>query len=122
MKEPTMTRNILCVDDDESVRKLLTDILIAKGHAVSVATNGKEAIDLVTVTQFDAIITDHQMPEITGLELVRHLRAAAYAGKIFVFSGALSTPLRKEYEALKVDAIAAKPMGVSEILALFRMP
>ena len=117
-----MTRRILCVDDDESVRSLLRHLLTEKGHSVCVAHDGAQAIAHANVVQFDAIITGHQMPQMIGLELVRQLRANAYPGKIFVFSGALSQALRKEYEALKVDMIAAKPTGLKDILALLEMP
>jgi CheY-like chemotaxis protein len=117
-----MTLKILCVDDEESITTFFTHLLNAKGHIVSVAGDGREAIALAAATQFDVVITDHLMPEMTGLELVRHLRAAAYPGKIFVLSGALSTAPRKEYEALKVDAIAAKPAGFKDILARLEMP
>lgn len=92
------------------------------GHTVRVASDVDEAIAHATATQFDVVITDHQMPQKTGLELVRHLRTVAYAGKIVVFSGALSATLRREYEALQVDAIAAKPTGLSHILALIQRP
>ena len=115
-----MNRTILCVDDDEGVRKLLTQILNARGHAVSVASNGVDALALVTAKHFDVVLTDHRMPQMTGLELVRHLQAAAYSGKIIVFSGDLSATHRQEYEALRVDAIFTKPMGLKDILALLR--
>ena len=117
-----MTRRILCVDDNVNITTFLTHTLSAMGHTVSVASDGEEAIGRAAATHFDVVITDHQMPQMTGLELVRHLRATAYPGKIFVFSGALSPAHRKEYEALKVDTIATKPAGVSEILALFQIP
>lgn len=117
-----MPRTILCVDDDESITSVLAHLLNAKGHKVSVAADGREAIALIRAMDFDVVITDHQMPEMTGLELVRHLRVTAFRGRTFVFSGALSPTLRTEYEALKVDAIFAKPTGISEIVARLQMP
>ena len=113
-----MTWKILCVDDEESITTLVTRLLNAKGHTVTVARGGGEALVHATAAQIDAIITDHVMSGMTGVELVRHLRAAAYPGRIFVLSGALSAESRGEYEALQVDAIAAKPGGLKEILAL----
>ena len=117
-----MTRKILCVDDKESITTFFAHVLSAMGHTVSVASDGEEAIAHATAMQFDVVITDHQMPQMTGLELVRHLRATAYPGKIIVYTGALPPGIMKEYEALKVDAIAMKPMGITEILALLKKP
>ena len=97
-------------------------MLSAIGHTVNVANDGLEAIAHIKAAQFDVVIIDHQMPQITGLELVRYLREKEYSGKIFIFSGALSSEIIKEYEALKVDAVATKPTGFSEILALLQSP
>src|SRR5882672_3772812 len=115
-----MSSKILCVDDEEVVRQTLAQFLGAKGHTVGVAQDGAEALACAATTQFDVVITDHQMPRMTGLELIRQLRATAYSGKIIVFSGAVSPALRKEYEMLRIDAIAKKPSGLTDILALLQ--
>ena len=115
-----MTLNVLCVDDAEAITTLFTHTLTALGHNVSVASDGLEAIAHTKAAQFDVVIIDHLMPQITGLELVRYLREKEYSGKIYVFSGALSPEIRKEYDALRVNAIATKPAGFGEILALLR--
>ena len=117
-----MTRRILCVDDNVNITTLFTHTLSAMGHTVNVANDGLEAIARIKAAQFDVVIIDHQMSQITGLELVRYLREKAYSGKIFIFSGALSSEIIIEYEALKVEAIATKPTGFREILALLQSP
>lgn len=117
-----MPQNILCVDDDESVRTVLKYILTAKGYLICMARDGKEALAVAAFAPLDVIITDHQMPQMTGLELVRKLRATAYRGKIIVFSGAMTTVARKEYETLRVNAILEKGRGTGELLALLKAP
>lgn len=109
---------ILIVDDEESIRTLFSLMLGGKGHSVSAAGDGLEALALVNAGPFDVVVTDHSMPAKNGLELVRELKAASFPGRIVVFSGALSPAIRKEYEALKVDAIIAKPLGLGELVAL----
>ena len=80
-------KEVLCVDDDESVGTLFAQLLTSKGHNVSLAKSGAEALAYVNAVHFDVVITDSLMPQMTGLELVRHLRSIAYPGKIIVFSG-----------------------------------
>ena len=115
-----MNRKILCVDDSEAILTLFKHTLGTMGHTVSAASDAEEAIALANSAQFDVVIIDHQMPKVTGLELVRYLREKAYAGKILIFSGHLSTESKEEYEALKVDAIFTKPTGFTALLTLLQ--
>jgi CheY-like chemotaxis protein len=113
-------KEILCVDDDESTRTVFTELLTAQGYIVSVSAGGADALAHVNSMHFDVIITDHQMAQMNGLQLVRHLRSVAYPGKIIVFSGALTPEAIKAYNALMVDAIFLKPTGLADLLALLQ--
>src|SRR5687767_15706243 len=66
---------ILCVDDDDSIRKLCTVYLTKRGFRVEAAANGVEALSLIAGKgPPDVVITDVNMPLMNGLELVRRLR------------------------------------------------
>ena len=66
---------ILCVDDDDSIRKLCTVYLTKRGFRVEAAANGVEALGLIAGKGApDVVITDVNMPLMNGLELVRRLR------------------------------------------------
>ncbi len=67
-------RNILVVDDEESIRNLLRGILGLDGHVVEVATNGAEALERVGRRQYDVVITDIKMPVMDGQALYRRLK------------------------------------------------
>ena len=63
---------ILVVDDDSQTAETLKDLLMFAGFEVETAGNGKQAIELLTTARhFDLLITDMQMPQMDGLELVR---------------------------------------------------
>src|SRR5438477_9071454 len=64
---------------------------------------------------FDVIITDHRMPRVNGLELVRRLRVRKFAGKIIVLSAHLTKENIQAYEELQVDMMFAKPFDVGEL-------
>ncbi len=81
------------------------------------AKNGWEALIKVgaTARPFDVVITDHRMPRMTGLELVRQLRAQNFGGKILVVSGHLSDEDIRAYEELSVDMMMSKPFDFDEL-------
>ena len=70
-----MTRTILAVDDSASMRQMVGHVLRVAGCDVIEASDGDEALELATKHHVDAVITDHNMPRMDGLSLVRLLRA-----------------------------------------------
>lgn len=66
-----MGKSILVVDDDELMRSFLSTILKEEGHHIEIAGNGREGLATLIDTEFDLVITDLRMPEITGLEFMQ---------------------------------------------------
>ena len=66
---------VLLVEDDRSVRRYLEVILQRSGYRVVTAENGLEAMKLALSSQFDAVVTDAVMPNLSGQELARFLRS-----------------------------------------------
>ena len=62
--------NILIVEDDEYFRKAISDLLIKKGHTVLEAPNGKIAVDIISLQDFDLVLSDIQMPFMNGIDLL----------------------------------------------------
>ena len=81
------TRRVLVVDDEESIRILLSEILSDLGYSVSVAADGLTAIDLLGSHSFDLIITDCNMPGVGGLEVVKAAKQIDPRCPIMVTSG-----------------------------------
>jgi two-component system chemotaxis response regulator CheY len=69
-----MTRTILAVDDSASMRQMVSHVLREAGFRVIEASDGEEALELAACSRVDAVITDHNMPRMDGLSLVRMLR------------------------------------------------
>jgi two-component system, probable response regulator PhcQ len=68
------TRTLLVVDDDESIRRALELTLTRDGYVVHVASDGAEALRMLRQHKIDVIVSDHMMPEMTGLELLKLAR------------------------------------------------
>lgn len=104
--------NILYADDMRQLRELMALMLADEGHHVQTVSDGAEALERLTksLTTFDLLITDHHMPLMNGLELVRQLRLLAFPGKIIVFSSELNQVVHDKYRQLAVDLILPKPI------------
>ena len=69
-----MDKAILVVDDTRSMRKMVASVLEGAGYTVSEAGDGVEALQLAQARRFDLVVTDHNMPRMDGVTLVRELR------------------------------------------------
>jgi CheY-like chemotaxis protein len=108
---------ILVVEDEKAVAHMIAMVLGGPASKVARAANGWAALIKIGVTTrpFDVIITDHRMPRMNGLELVRRLRAQNFGGKILVLSAHLSDEDIRAYEALSVDMMMSKPFDFDEL-------
>jgi two-component system chemotaxis response regulator CheY len=75
-----MIKNILTIDDSASMRKVLSATFVAAGYRVEIAADGAEGYEAALAEQFDLIVTDQNMPAMSGLDLIVKLRGhRAYA-------------------------------------------
>jgi CheY-like chemotaxis protein len=72
-----MIKNILAVDDSAAMRQILSATFVAAGYRVVVALDGAQAYEAALAEQFDLVITDQNMPAMSGLELIGKLRGTS---------------------------------------------
>ena len=87
-----MNKHILTVDDESEIRELLREILAASGYRVSGASSTVEAMRVVRDDPPDLIITDLQLEESDGFDLVEQVRAVAPKLPIIMLTGVLFDP------------------------------
>ena len=80
--------SILVIDDEPEIRALLRTVLESAGHTVTEATNGREGVALYRQQPADLVITDIQMPELNGLDLILELTREFLNVKVIAISGA----------------------------------
>jgi two-component system response regulator FixJ len=104
------------VDDDEAVRQSLAFMLSSAGLAVRLYDSAKVFLDGLDTSQSGCLITDIRMPEITGLELLHHMKARALCMPAIVITGHGDVPLA--VEAMKAGAVdfIEKPFEEEAIL------
>src|SRR6516165_8135431 len=114
-----MNSRILVVDDTPANIQVLSSTLKEKGYQISVATNGKQAFDVLARVRPDLILLDVMMPELDGFETCRRLKASndwRDIPIIFLTAKNEVADIVKGFEAGAVDYVA-KPFNVHELLA-----
>ena len=114
-REPNPPRRILVVDDDSDIRQLSTEVLIHSGYVVDAAADGAAAWEALQIKAFNLLITDHNMPRLTGVELVKKLRSARMALPVILATG-LPTAELVQNPSLQLAAMLPKPFSIEELL------
>jgi PAS domain S-box-containing protein len=109
---------ILAVDDEPSILAIVSAFLHA--HAVKVAHGGKDALALLEEEEFDVVLCDLVMPEVTGMDLYEQLERRGRGGErriVFITGGAVTARARAFLDAVP-NTVLAKPFGPEELLAV----
>jgi len=112
----TAPGRILVVEDDESLREALLEVLGDEGHDVRVAAHGAEALETLDKWEPELLVLDLMMPVMDAFEFREHQRrrAAALGARVLVLSAARD--LGGAAERLDADAYLAKPFRLDEML------
>jgi two-component system KDP operon response regulator KdpE len=111
--------NILVVDDESQITRVLKTTLTSLGYGTRVAGDGDEAVQIMKEWSPDLVITDLRMPNMDGLALCRHIRAKS---RIPIIVLSVRGEERTKVEALDAgaDDYVTKPFSVKELLARVR--
>jgi DNA-binding response OmpR family regulator len=112
---------ILVVDEDSDLRLLYADALARPGYHVDAAEDGAAAWEALQANSYNLLITEHSMPKLTGIELVRKLRAAHMAVPVVMTAGRLPTHELARNPLLQLAAMLPKPFYISELLETVRV-
>jgi two-component system NtrC family sensor kinase len=112
-----MRKKILVVDDEESIQKLLTGVLEMDGHDVTIARNGREALDRIGGASFDLVISDIKMPVMGGAELHKRLAEAdqQLARRLIFITGDTVAPETRRFLQGVENAVLSKPFRLRDV-------
>src|ERR1700722_8349083 len=108
---------ILVADDSTDIRQLMTVVLSHSGYHVDAAEDGVIAWAALQAKPYDLLITDQQMPRVTGVELVKALRSARMALPVVMVAGELPAHELARNPSLQLAATLEKPFDVFDLLA-----
>jgi DNA-binding response OmpR family regulator len=120
MSDSPFRGRILCVEDDRSVLRALVLGLEARHFEVVPAVHGGYALDKFHsyAGKFDAVLTDHDIPQVNGLTLVKYLRALDFKGRVVVMSGRFTAADYRAYQDFAVSGFFQKPFDISLLVEL----
>jgi len=110
--------NILVVEDYETNQVLLRIILEKLGAQVTIASNGKEALQIYKNNIFDLILTDINMPELDGIDMTRLLHLQKSTIPIYALTADTSIQNNNRFKTANFNGIIHKPFKTSEILEI----
>lgn len=105
---------VLVVDDEPLIVGMLRDLFEAQGLLVSTATNGDEAIRLLSAGPYDAVITDLNMPRCGGADLIAEIRRRE-GGRLPVIVLTGDSDAERRLAGMNNLQILRKPAGIAEI-------
>jgi two-component system cell cycle sensor histidine kinase/response regulator CckA len=104
---------ILILDDQPGLAETLALSLRIAGYAAKGFTNPTEA--LATIQEADVLVTDYDMPEMTGLEVARQAYAQGWRGSLFLMSGHLGR-IKEPIEHPLLRVVLTKPFSIRELV------
>lgn len=113
-------KKIVIVDDFTGVRSILRESLVKRGYLVLEASGGEEALKYFDGTQIDLLITDYDMPDMNGADLISKIRAMTryIYTPVIVLSGIRKERINDQLEGLNIAAFLQKPFEIKQFYSI----
>jgi signal transduction histidine kinase/ActR/RegA family two-component response regulator len=123
---PCRALRILCIDDEPELRQLMHDVLEVYNHQVSVASGGREGLQMFRSKlhgsePFEVVITDLGMPDMDGHHVARAIKADAPHTPVIMLTGWGAMMKAEGETAPEVDAVLSKPVRIQELDSLLKV-
>lgn len=113
-------KKVLIVDDAKNIRMLLTKCLELEGYQVKTATNGKDALALFSSERFDLAFLDIKLPELSGTEVLRRIRAQGNDTPVIVITAYPTVKNAVECTKLQSITYLQKPFTADRLRAVLK--
>ncbi len=110
------TANILVVDDEKDIRETLCQGILLSGYDCVSADSGGAALELLRDRRTDIVISDINMPEMDGIELLRHIKTD-FDASVIIMTGYVDDFTYEEIVGLGASDFVQKPVRLKEIVA-----
>lgn len=109
---------ILVVDDDAGIRETMADILALEGYAVTLASSGEEAIEVIQHEHVHVVLLDIRMPGMNGVEALKIIKSVDPSVRVMMITGFEMGDLASEALAAGAEAVFRKPLDVATFLPI----
>lgn len=114
---PSRSQHVLVLDDDTATRRITALFLARSGYVVDTDEDGERGWDALCSAHYDLLVTDNDMPHLTGMELVERLRFAGLDLPVIIASGSLELREAQDYPQLALAAVLHKPFSFSDLIS-----
>jgi two-component system phosphate regulon response regulator OmpR len=108
--------HILVVDDDQKIRELASNALTRSGFLVDAAEDGAIAWSAIQQENYDLLVTDNDMPNLTGVGLLQKLHEARMTLPVILTTGNVPQEELMRHPGLEIGAVLLKPYTFNELL------
>lgn len=116
MPVETKAARVLVVEDEENVRVLLNEAFRIEGHDVTEAATGAEALKRLDNGDFDLMVCDLGLPELSGLHVARWVKEYRPALPVIIATGFSEMIAEEDYQKARIDDVIRKPYAVDDVL------
>jgi DNA-binding response OmpR family regulator len=115
-RQASLHQRILVVDDDLMIRRLNSKALTGSGYEVNAAEDGADAWEALQLENYDLMVTDNDMPNVTGVELIQKLQEARMNLPVIMATGTVPQDHLDRHPWLKINAVLVKPFSFDVLL------
>ncbi len=112
--------NVLIIDDNEQITKMISTFLDMSNHDCTIVNDGKEGLELIKTKQYDSIVLDLAMPEFDGFKILNTLQDEdpSQISKIIILTAStISLETVKKFKELGVSSCLQKPVDIDQLLS-----
>lgn len=117
--QQTRPLEVLIIDDNEQITKMISSFLDMSNHECTVVNDGKEGLELVKTNQYDSIVLDLAMPEFDGYEILNTLAKedpSQLRKVIILTASSVSIESVKKFKELGIASCLQKPVDIDQLL------
>ena len=117
-----MDYKILIVDDEEAVRDLFSELLKKEGYKTNICATGEETLELLKQENFDGVLLDIKLPDVSGLEVLKNIRDSYKNLPVVMITGfGYDEDLIAKTKQLGCSGYIGKNMPISQIITTFKL-
>jgi DNA-binding response OmpR family regulator len=109
-------KQILVIDDDTEVRTFVARTVVQAGFRADTAQDGEEGWRALCATNYDLVITDHEMPKLTGLKLIERMREVSIEPPCILISAMLPLPESDLEKIVHRGSVLPKPFSPGDLI------
>ncbi len=110
-----MGKKILIIDDQPDILEVLTEILEILNHEVVAITSGQSLDKKFQENRFDMVITDYQMPDMTGVDIAKKIKSKYGGTKVYIISGYHQLLSDEKMNEFGISGLLNKPFDIEEL-------